>query len=133
MNDYLQTSPEVLKEYLVYMETIMGRSKNTVHAYYLDLRMFFRFLLQKRNIVSPDIPFDEIALDAVDLQLVRSVTRGEVLDFLIYASRERPKFHKSPETSYGNDTRARARKISALRSFYRYYCAKLQLIEENPT
>jgi site-specific recombinase XerD len=133
MNDYLQTSPEVLKEFLVYMETIMGRSKNTVHAYYLDLRMFFRFLLQKRNIVSPDIPFDEIALDAVDLQLVRSVTRGEVLDFLIYASRERPKFHKSPETSYGNDTRARARKISALRSFYRYYCDKLQLIEENPT
>ena len=133
MNDYLQTSPEVLKEFLVYMETIMGRSKNTVHAYYLDLRMFFRFLLQKRNIVSPDIPFDEIALDAVDLQFVRSVTRGEVLDFLIYASRERPKFHKSPETSYGNDTRARARKISALRSFYRYYCDKLQLIEENPT
>ena len=27
MNDYLQTSPEVLKEFLVYMETIMGRSK----------------------------------------------------------------------------------------------------------
>ncbi len=133
MNDYLQDSPQVLKEFLVYMETIMGRSKNTVHAYYLDLRMFFRFLLQKRKSISPHIPFEEIPLDGIDLDFVRSVTRAEVLDFLIYVSRERPKFHKSPETSYGNDTRARARKISALRSFYRYYCDKLQLIEDNPT
>ncbi len=133
MSEYLTESPQVLKEFLVYMETIMGRSKNTVNAYYLDLRMFFRFLLQKRKLVSQDTEFDQIPLDQVDLDLVRSVTRAEILDFLIYISRERPKFHKSPETSYGNDTRARARKISALRSFYRYYCDKLQLIEDNPT
>lgn len=133
MSDYLKESPQVIKEFLVYMETIMGRSKNTVGAYYLDLRMFFRFLLQKRKLVSKDIEFDQIPLEQVDLPLVRSVTRAEILDFLVYASRERPKFHKSPETTYGNDTRTRARKISALRSFYRYYCDKLQLIEENPT
>lgn len=133
MSNYLQDSPQVIKEFLVYMETIMGRSKNTVEAYYLDLRIFFRFLLQKRNLVSKDLPFDSIPLDLVDLELVRSVTRAEVLDFLVYASRERPKHHKSSETTYGNDMRARARKISALRSFYRYYCDKLQVIEENPT
>lgn len=133
MSEYLKESPQVIKEFLVYMETIMGRSKNTVGAYYLDLRMFFRFLLQKRKLVPQDIEFDQIPLDQVDLPLVRSVTRAEILDFLVYASRERPKFHKSPETTYGNDTRTRARKISALRSFYRYYCDKLQLIEENPT
>ncbi len=133
MVDYLKESPAVIKEFLVYMETIMGRSKNTVGAYYLDLRMFFRFLMQKRRLVSEDVPFEQISLDSVDLDFVRSVSRAEVLDFLLYVSRERPKFHKSPETPFGNDTKARARKISALRSFYRYYCDKRQLLEENPT
>lgn len=131
--DYLQEAPEVLKDFLVYMETIMGRSKNTVNAYYLDLRMFFRFLLQKRGIVPANTDPERVPLDQLDLSLIRSVTRSEILDFLVYVARERPKYYKSPETTYGNETRARARKISALRSFYKYYCDKLQLVEENPT
>ena len=115
--DFLKEAPPVLRDFLVYMETIMGRSKNTVNAYYLDLRMFFRFLLQKRGLVDGKTPFDQIPLDQADLDLVRSVTRADILDFLVYTARERPKFYKSPETTYGNESRARSRKISALRSF----------------
>ena len=99
--DYLNASPPVLRDYLVYLETILGRSPNTVNEYYLDLRTFFRFLLQKRGLVSPpELDFDAIPIDA---------------------------------TTYGNDLKTRARKISALRGLYKYYCSKLQLIEENPT
>ncbi|MBQ9536145.1 MAG: tyrosine recombinase XerC [Clostridia bacterium] len=131
--DYLHDAPDVIRDYLVYMETIMGRSPKTVNEYYLDLRTFFRFILQKRKLVPADSPFDEISLDKVDIELARSVTRAEILDFLIYASRERPKYHKSLETSYGNSTKTRARKISALRGFYKYYCDKVSLIDNNPT
>ena len=132
--DYLNASPPVLRDYLVYLETILGRSPNTVNEYYLDLRTFFRFLLQKRGLVSPPgLDFDAIPIDAVDLELLRSVTRADVLDFLVFAARQRPKYHTSPATIYGNDLKTRARKISALRGLYKYYCSKLQLIEENPT
>lgn len=132
--DHLNDAPPVLRDYLVYLETIMGRSPNTVNEYFLDLRTFFRFLLQKRSMVSPpDLAFDEISIDAVDLELLRSVTRADILDFLIFAARKRPKYHSSPSTTYGNDLRARARKTSALRGLYNYYCGKMQLIEENPT
>ncbi len=131
--NYLHEAPPVIRDYLVYLETIMGRSPRTVSEYYLDLRTFFRYILQKRELVSPSQDFEKISLDQVDLSLVRSVSRGEILDFLVFAARYRPKFHKSSETSYGNDVRTRARKISALRGFYKYYCDKLQLIEENPT
>ena len=132
--DYLNASPPVLRDYLVYLETILGRSPNTVNEYYLDLRTFFRFLLQKRGLVSPpELDFDAIHIDAVDLELLRSVTRADVLDFLVFAARQRPKYHTSPATPYGNDLKTRARKISALRGLYKYYCSKLQLIEENPT
>ncbi len=131
--DHLRESPPVIRDYLVYLETIMGRSLRTVSEYYLDLRTFFRYLLQKRGLVSPALDFDKIELDRVDLALVGSVTRSEILDFLVYAARERPKHHKSLETTYGNDVRTRARKVSALRGFYKYYCDKLQILSENPT
>lgn len=131
--DYLKESPPIIRDYLVYLETIMGRSPRTVNEYYLDLRTFFRYILQSRKLCSPSLPFDEISLDKVDLAFVRSITRSEILDFLVFAARQRPKHHKSLETTYGNDVRTRARKISALRGFYKYYCDKLQLIQENPT
>lgn len=132
--DYIKEAPPVLREYLVYLETILGRSKNTVNEYYLDLRTFFRFLLKKRGQVSPpELPFDQISIDSVDLEMLRSVTRADILDFLVFAARERPKYHTSPGTTYGNDLKARARKTSALRGLYKYYCSKMQLIEENPT
>ena len=131
--DHLKESPPVIRDYLVYLETIMGRSPRTVNEYYLDLRTFFRYVLQSRGLCSPSLPFEEITLEKVDLGLVRSVTRSEILDFLVFTARQRPKHHKSPETTYGNDVRTRARKISALRGFYKYYCDKLQLIQENPT
>lgn len=131
--NYLKESPPVIRDYLVYLETIMGRSPRTVNEYYLDLRTFFRYLLQKRGLVSPAQDFSEISLELVDLKLVQSVSRAEVLDFLIFTARERPKHHKSTETAYGNEVRTRARKVSSLRGFYKYYCDKLQLVSENPT
>ena len=46
---YLTNCPPVLREYLGYMETVKGRSANTVDGYYLDLRTFFRFLLDIKH------------------------------------------------------------------------------------
>ena len=63
----------------------------------------------------------------------RGTASSEILDFLVFSAHDLPKHHKSPETSYGNEPRARARKISALRGFYRYYCEKAKLIEFDPT
>ena len=131
--NYTKYCPTVIREYLVYMETILGRSSKTVNEYYLDLRTFFRFILVSRNLVDKNIPFDEISIDNVDLKLASSITRSEILDFLVFAANERPKHHKSLETSYGNSAKTRARKISALRGFYKYYCDKVQLIADNPT
>lgn len=131
--NYTKSAPAVIREYLVYMETILGRSGKTVNEYYLDLRTFFRYILVSRNLVDKNLPFDEISIDNVDLKLASSITRSEILDFLVFAANERPKHHKSLETSYGNSAKTRARKISALRGFYKYYCEKVQLIADNPT
>ena len=41
--DHLKEAPPVLRDYLVYLETILGRSPRTVDEYYLDLRTFSGF------------------------------------------------------------------------------------------
>ena len=47
-SDY-SDSPEFLKEFLYYMQTIKGLSPRTVEAYYLDLTLFLKYILQKRS------------------------------------------------------------------------------------
>ena len=44
-------APQVLRDFLTYHETICGHSKATVDQYYLDLRMFLRFLKLERGLV----------------------------------------------------------------------------------
>ena len=81
---YLAECPAVLREYLGYMETVKGRSANTVDGYFIDLRVFFRFLLIQRGLckesgdLSPDIRL-------VDLELIRSVTLADLFEFMNYS------------------------------------------------
>ena len=35
---------EPVRNYLIYMETIKGKSPRTVYEYFLDLRTFFRYI-----------------------------------------------------------------------------------------
>ncbi len=124
-------APPLLKEFLTYHESIAGHSGKTVDEYFLDLRMFFRFLRQARGEVSPTLAMEDIPIISVDAAFLRTVTLNEVYDFMRYLGRERPKRQNSPETTYGLSAAARARKIASIRSFFKYL-AKSRVIEENP-
>ena len=43
--------PELVVRYLYDSETIRGLSPRTVNGYYIDLRTFFRFLMQAHGLV----------------------------------------------------------------------------------
>lgn len=130
--DYRSESPQILKDFLQYHENIMGHSKATVDEYYLDLRNFFRYLKILRGLVPASTPLDEIGIMNVDLNFVASVTLTEVYDYLSWLSRDKEKFTKSRHEEYGLSASSRARKIAALRSFYKYLTTKVHLLEENP-
>ena len=66
-NDYKLTAPELLRNFLVYHETIQGHSKKTVDEYYLDLRNFFRYIKLEKGRVPRDTPLDQIEIDDLDL------------------------------------------------------------------
>jgi site-specific recombinase XerD len=119
--DYRTQAPELLRNFLVYHETIQGHSRHTSEEYFLDLRNFFRFIKQDKRLVPPETPFDEISIDDLDLTLVRNITLTDVYAYMSFLSQDRNLTNTS-----------RARKVASIRSFYRYLTAKAKLLEVNP-
>ena len=124
--------PEALQGYFRYIITVRNLSKLTVEEYYLDLRTFFRFLKIHRGLVKDYESFDDIEINDVSMDLIRTVKYSDLLDFQIFLSSERPKYRKSEKTQYGDEPRTRARKIAALRSYFKYLYSHEHLIDENP-
>lgn len=125
-----QDCPQVLREFLSYHETIKGQSKRTVSEYYLDIRMFLRFVKLMRNELSVNTPLEDVPIKDVDLDFVRSISSTEVFDFLSFLANDRV-----PEGSHddpGIGSAARARKLSAIKSFYNYLSVSTKQIKENP-
>jgi len=122
--DYRNESPEVLKEFLSYHETVKGHSKITVDEYFYDLRTFFRFLLIHKGLVQDDADFDEISIKDIDFKFIESVTISDVYAYLTFLSRDRPKHPNSRNTEYGLTAKSRARKTAVIRSYYKYLTLK---------
>ena len=130
--DYRADAPKILRDFLIYHETIKGHSQNTVDEYFLDLRTFFRFLKLRRGIVPRNTELDEIGIEDVDLDFVKAVTLSEVYEYLAFLSRDRVKNQRSRDAEYGISAASRARKIASIKSFYKYLTAKAHLLEDNP-
>ncbi len=118
--EYYNQCPSILKDYLGYMETIKGRSENTVNGYFVDLRTFFRFLLIERGLASADtdVPPD---IHLVTMDLLRSVSLNDLFEFMNYAKSER-----------SNSNVTRARKVSSLRRFFHYLSEVTHQLDDNP-
>ncbi len=122
-SDEFKTFPTVLRDYASYLAAIKGNSEKTVCEYLLDLRTFFRFTIMKKNDDALDATeFEQISIKNIGISDVEAVTPQLIIDFLMFAGFERE-----------NSTTTRMRKLSALKSFFRYASAKRHLIENDPT
>ena len=119
--NYKDFAPPIIRDYLIYLSVIKSKSEKTIEEYFIDLRTFFRFLKLHRDIVSSEIPFDEIQIDDVDVDLVRSVSLADAYEFMRYLKEDR----------LNNDS-TRLRKTSSLRGFFNYLCLKKHIINEDP-
>lgn len=120
MNKF-DAAPEILKSFLIYIESIQGKSKNTAEEYFYDLRTFFRYLKLRFNLVSSEYNFNKIDIMDVDLELIKKVDLNLVYEYMNFLNRTK-----------GNSTASRARKIASLRSYFKFITVKKNLLEENP-
>ena len=76
--------PQILRDFLTYHETIKGQSALTIHEYYLDLRMFLRFMKLMRNDMPIRTDLDDIPIQDIDIEFIRGIKTSDVFDFLSY-------------------------------------------------
>ena len=124
--------PQVLREFLTYHETIKGQSQRTISEYYLDLRMFFRFIKLMRNDMPIQTRLEDIPIKDIDLNFIRSITTTDIFDFLSYLANDRTVNPDSPAPDHGIEAAARARKLSAIKSFYKYLTIRTKQLQDNP-
>lgn len=115
-------APEPLASFLIYIETIQGKSAKTADEYFYDLRTFYRFLNLYFHKVDANLEPEFIPIDNVDVEMLSKVNLHILYEYMNYLNRSR-----------GNSASSRSRKISSLKSYYRYLCNKANLISENPT
>ena len=124
--------PQILKDFLAYHETIKGQSQLTISEYYLDLRMFLRFVKLMRNDMPIHTDLEEIPIKDVDIAFVREITTSEIFDFLSYLANDRNPDPDADAPDYGISASSRARKLSAIKSFYKYLTVRTKQLQENP-
>ena len=124
--------PQILRDFLTYHENIKGQSPRTIAEYYLDLRMFFRFLMLMRNDMPINTPLEDIPIKNIDIEFIRNITTSDVFDFLSYLANDRPLNPESTATDYGIEPASRSRKLSAIKSFFKYLTVRTKQLQENP-
>lgn len=124
--------PQILREFLIYHENIKGQSQLTISEYYLDLRMFLRFIKLMRAGMPVSTPLDQIDIKNVDLAFIQAIDTSDIFDFLSYLANDRPVNPDASAPDYGITASSRARKLSAIKSFYKYLTVRTKQLDENP-
>ena len=131
MNAY-RDCPQILREFLIYHENIKGQSPLTISEYYLDLRMFLRFVKLMRNDMPVNTDLETIDIRDVDLDFLGQIQASDVFDFLSYLANDRVLNPESAASEHGISSASRARKLSAIKSFYKYLTVRTKQLAENP-
>jgi len=119
MNDNIDTLPEIARQYLMYMTTIKGSSKLTIREYIFDLRVFLRFIKLRKLKLNRE--FDEIDVTDISLDFIKTITKEDIFEFLFFMSEQRDNINNS-----------RARKLSAVKGFFKYLTKQANKLDVNP-
>ena len=117
----LNNSFPLLKDFIVYCETIKGKSEKTADEYYLDLSLLFRYLKVEKGAVDPSLSLESVPINDIDIDFIRSITISDLYSYIVYCKNERQ-----------NGAAARARKVSSIRSFFKYLTNSVHLLDKNP-
>lgn len=118
----LSEMPIPVQEFAAYKSGIQNCSSKTVSEYLLDLRTFLRYIVASRNGIDPESDaFIQIDIHTLDLAFMASIRTSEIYAFLQYSGSIRK-----------NLWAAKARKLVAIRMFYRYLVNKTKQLEVNP-
>lgn len=115
--------PEFLIDYILHITVTKGLSKRTVQEYYLDIKLFLKYLRMMKDPKCSDIDdIKNITIKNMSIDILNQVQLQTIYEFLYYIREERD-----------NQAFTRSRKTSALKSFFGYLANNKGIIDHNPT
>ena len=112
--------PQLVISFVNYQLTVKNKSELTVLEYASDLRTFFRFLKIHKNNLLSDSELDQIEISDIDESFIKTIRISDIYAFLAFC-----------QINLGNSPKTRARKVSAIRMFFKFLSSQ-GIIEENP-
>ncbi len=119
--EYLREASDIVKDFLIYMQNVQEKSETTLNVYYVDLRMFFRFMKKRRGLVGAEVDLKDIGIKDIDINFIKTIDFEDIKSFMTFCMEER-----------GNRAAARSKKCSVLNTFFNYLTKKVRLLKENP-
>lgn len=117
--------PILITDYLNYLKSIRGLSSNTIKEYSYDLNLLIRFMIVRKiyygNIVKFNKEFNDDEINSIiNPSFFETLTLQDFYSYLSYLDNEK------------NDSAStRSRKISAIKSFYKYLYSEIEVIDSN--
>ena len=115
-------APDILMEFIRYSESIKRLSPKTCRGYFIDLKLFFRFLIQKSDNNINNDTIDTVDISHIDREFISDISRADILNFLHFVSTER-----------NNSAASVSRKLSSIRSYFKYISSKMNYIPNDPS
>ncbi|WP_341320112.1 tyrosine recombinase XerC [Solibacillus sp. FSL H8-0523] len=111
--------PKFLRDFLIYLTTITGKSPRTRKEYEYDLVLFLRFIKAMEQDIDP-ANLHTIDISDVTIDSIKELALEDLYLFMEYCEIQR-----------GNLAASRARKVATLKAFFKYLKGKRRLIDEN--
>ena len=113
-----EANPDFVNSFLDY--TILNKSPNTVKEYNYDIANFLKYI-KKQFKLTDEADLKEIKINDMDISILKKITLQDIHGYISYMAID---LKSSPAT--------RARKISAIRVFFKYLTSKAKIIDVNP-
>ena len=117
--------PIIITDYLNYLKSIRGLSSNTIKEYRYDLMLMIKYMIVRKKYYGDEDSFNEdfenIKINKiVNPDFFESLTLQDFYAFLSFLDNEK-----------NDSSTTRSRKISAIKSFYKYLFSEIEVIDSN--
>lgn len=116
----LKEYPDFLNDFWFNLVVAKGKSERTVEGYLIDIRTFLRYLIYMDS--DEEIEFEKISIRNFDVNRLENVTLQKVYEYIYFLQGERK-----------NNSKTIARKISSLKSLYKYLTKSVMILKNDPT
>lgn len=116
--------PTVLIDYLNYLETIKGRSKLTVKEYYYDLNRFLKFIVMRKNLFDFDLNSNikDVKINKLKKKDLSDIDITDLHSYISFC-----------DLMYKDNNKTKSRKISSIKSFFKYLHNTIEIIDKDPS